>query len=215
MILSTLPRRPKPRRAARSAGVTPGSCAFATDGAATAGAESTPASTSLATLLTRHILRDGELVILILKPSIWFVLLSSVKFIAAVLIFVIGAKLFDDRLPYNPFVYLETGIFLIAARLMWAVQQWTARLYVLTDMRILRIAGVFNVSIFDCPLRKISSVRLVSNLRERICRVGSIEITPQDDALPPGVWQTINRPREALEQIEAAIRKARHNGMDG
>jgi len=45
-------------------------------------------------------------------------------------------------------------LILVAARLMWAIQQWTARLYVLTDMRILRIAGVFNVSIFDCPLRK-------------------------------------------------------------
>jgi hypothetical protein len=218
MTLAPLPTRPKPSRATplRSEGVTaPEPCAFASEGAAAAATADVPAVTSLATLLTRHILRDGELVILILKPSIWFVLLSSVKFIAAVLIFMIAAKVFDEHLPYNPFVYVETGIFLIAARLMWAVQQWTGRLYVLTDMRILRIAGVFNVNIFDCPLRKVAQVRLVSNLRERLCAVGSIEIISRDDSCPPGLWQTIARPQEVLEQIEAAIRKAKHNGMDG
>ncbi|MGB7157361.1 MAG: PH domain-containing protein, partial [Tepidisphaeraceae bacterium] len=167
-----------------------------------------------ATLLTRHVLRDGELVVLILKPSIWFVPLSCVKFIAAVLIFMIAAKVFDDRLPYNPFVYIETGIFLLTGRLMWAVLQWTARLYVLTDMRVLRISGVFNVNIFDCPLRKLAQARLVSNLRERIAGVGSIEFIPQDETCPPGLWQTIAKPREVLAQVEATIRRAKHNGND-
>jgi hypothetical protein len=218
MTLATLPTRPKPSRAALArdrAPLAPERCAFASEGAAAAATADAPAVTSLATLLTRHILRDGELVILILKPSIWFVLLSSVKFIAAVLIFMIAAKVFDEHLPYNPFVYVETGVFLLAARLMWAVQQWTGRLYVLTDMRILRIAGVFNVNIFDCPLRKVGQVRLVSNLRERLCGVGSIEIIPRDEAYPAGLWQTIANPREVLEQVEAAIRKAKHNGLDG
>lgn len=212
MTLAMLPKRSNPSRTPHAQeGVTPQPCAFASESAAAAAADA-PAATSLATLLTRHILRDGELVVLILKPSIWFVLLSSVKSIAAVLIFMIAAKVFDQHLPYNPFVYVETGIFLIAARLMWAIQQWTARLYVLTDMRILRIAGVFNVSIFDCPLRKVSQVRLASNLRERLCGVGSIEITPRDEFCPAGVWQTIPRPHEILEHVEAAIRKAKHNG---
>ena len=212
-----LPKRPKTARTAplRERVAIPEPCAFASEGAAAAVAADVPAATSLATLLTRHILRDGELVMLILKPSIWFVLLSSVKFIAAVLIFMIAAKVFDEHLPYNPFVYVETGIFLLAGRLMWAVQQWTGRLYVLTDMRILRISGVFNVNIFDCPLRKVVQVRLVSNLRERLCGVGSIEIISRDDSCPPGLWQTIAKPQEVLEQIEAAIRKAKHNGMDG
>ena len=212
MPLATPPARSRPtRRVDPNPAGEP--CAFASEGAATAAVEA-PAATSLATLLTRHILRDGELVILILKPSIWFVPLSSIKFITAVLIFMIAAKVFDERLPYNPFVYVETGVFLIAGRLMWAILQWTARLYVLTDLRILRISGVFNVNIFDCPLRKVGVVRLVSNLRERMFGAGSIEIVPQDDACPPGLWQTIARPAAVLAQIEATIRRAKHNGLD-
>ena len=39
---------------------------------------------------------------------------------------------------------------------MWALLQWTNRLYVLTDLRIVSITGVFNAQIFDCPLRKIA-----------------------------------------------------------
>src|SRR5215203_3552411 len=110
MTLGTLPERPRPAR--HEVGVprvAPEACAFASEGAATAAVEA-PGLTSLATLLTRHILRDGELVVLILRPSVWFVPLSCLKFIAAVLIFMIAAKVFDEHLPYTSFAYMETGI---------------------------------------------------------------------------------------------------------
>src|SRR3954471_22297468 len=71
-------------------------------GAATAGA---PTATSLAVLLTRHILRDGELVILLLKPSVWFIVLSSLRFAAVVLILLFAAIYFDEHVPYNNFVW--------------------------------------------------------------------------------------------------------------
>ncbi len=186
-------------------------CAYTSEGSAAAAVDE-PVATSLAMLLTRHVLRDGELVVLILKPSIWFVLLSSLRFIAAVLIVMIAARVFDDRLPYGAFVYLEAGVFLIAGRLMWAALQWTARLYVLTDLRVLRLSGVFNVNIFDCPLRKLAAVRLASTVRERVFGLGSIEIVPMDETSRLGVWQTIARPVQVLEQIEATIRRAKHNG---
>src|SRR4051794_18478645 len=147
-------------------------------GAATAGA---PTATSLAVLLTRHILRDGELVILLLKPSVWFIVLSSLRFAAVVLILLFAAIYFDEHVPYNNFVWIEAAIFLISGRLMFAVLQWTARLYVLTELRIIRISGVFNVHVFDCPLRKVARTRLIYSSRERLLRLGSIEIIPSDD----------------------------------
>src|SRR5688572_29681288 len=88
-------------------------------GAATADVE-IPLVTSLAALLTRHILRDGELVILILKPSMWFIPLSAIKFIAAVLILLIVATLLDEKLPSRTIVYVELAVFVLAGRLMWA-----------------------------------------------------------------------------------------------
>src|SRR5688500_4749661 len=183
-------------------------------GAATADVAA-PFAPSLAALLTRHILRDGELVILILKPSIWFIPLSAIKFIAAVLILLIAAHLFDEQLPSRTLVYVELAIFVLAGRLMWAVLQWMGRLYVLTDLRVVRISGVFNPDIFDCPLRKIERARLFGSIRERIVGRGSIEFVPMDDTCPIGIWQTISKPDEVHAQVEATLRRARHTGGGG
>ena len=175
-----------------------------------------PAATSLAQLVSRQVLRDGELVILLLKPSLWYILLSALRFAAIVLLAMIATRVFDDYLPpLNKLAITEAGVFLIAGRVMWAVMQWSSRLYVLTDMRIISIWGVFNASVFDCPLRKIARTRLIFSARERLFRVGSIEIIPLAEDQPEGLWQTIAKPRQVHEQIVAAINKAKQGGCLG
>ena len=170
-------------------------------------------ATSLAALLTRHILRDGELVLLILKPSLWFIVFAAMRFAAVVLIGVIAAKLW---MPANAALRAaEVGAFLIAGRVMWAVLQWMGRLYVLTDLRVLRLSGVFSVDIFDCPLRKVGEARLYRSFRERCLRLGSIEIVPSDTACPPGDWRTIKRPAQVLDTIQATVRRAKQGGIGG
>jgi hypothetical protein len=173
-----------------------------------------PRATSLATLLSRHVLRDGELVILLLKPSVWFILLSSLRFIAVDVLVVCAIFVFDldDKMHLNKLPIVEAGVFIAAGRLMWAVLQWASRLYVLTDLRILRVGGVFNVNIFDCPLRKVARTRLLTVTRERLLGLGSIEIIPLEEASPEGIWQTVARPRQVHEQVVATINKAKQGG---
>lgn len=182
----------------------------ASEGGVAAAPAARPVATSLAALLTRHILRDGELVLLILKPSLWFIVLAAMRFSAVVLIGIIAARLWRE----GPFAAraTEIGIFLIVSRVMVAVLQWMGRLYVLTDLRVLRLSGVFNVDIFDCPLRKVGQARLYRSFRERMLRLGSIEICPVDDSSPAGDWRTIKRPAEVLEKIEATVRRAKQGG---
>lgn len=168
----------------------------------------TPAS--LGTLLVSHILQDGEVVLLILKPSMWFIVLSSLRFVAAVLILLVSIMLLDQQLPGHNKHYIEAAALVVAGRIMWAVLQWMGRLYILTDMRIARIAGVFNVNIFDCPLRRVGHTRIVRSMRERIFRLGTIEIVPADDSSAPAQWQMVARPRRVHERILEAIDRARH-----
>ena len=163
--------------------------------------------TSVGMLLTNHIIQDGELILLVLKPSLWFILLSSLWFIGGVLLLLFAIILLD--VPGKPFRYIEAAVFLIAGRVMWAVLQWMGRLYILTDMRILRLSGVFNINIFACPLRKVARTRVLRSMRERLLRLGSIEITPADDHGPPGTWQTVARPHQVHDQITAAINRAK------
>jgi hypothetical protein len=174
------------------------------------GAATSPAAAStLAALLTGHLLQDGELILLIQKPSIWFILLSTLRFAAAVLIVMIAAVVFDTHLPGDAAVYVEVGVVILACRLMWAVLEWMGRLYILTDMRVIRLSGVFSVDIFDCPLRKIARTRILYTMRERIFRLGSIEIIPAEETYPIGMWQMVSRPIVINDQIVAAINRAK------
>lgn len=182
-------------------------CAAATTPTAVA-APKRPMSPALAVLLTGHVLRDGEVVQLILKPSVLFIPLSSLLFAAAVAMCGMAAKLWLP--PQAAWYYVEAALFLIAGRLMWATIQWVNRLYILTDQRVVRLSGAFNVEIFDCPLRRISQVRVVMNFRERLLRLGSIEIQPANDGKSPGLWQTISHPREVEQIIRQAMHKAQH-----
>lgn len=167
-------------------------------------------SPALAVLLAGHVIRDGEVVQLVLKPSAWFVLLTSLKFLAGTAILAISGKL---ALPaHAAWYYVEAAAFLGVGRLMWAVLQWVNRIYILTDLRVLRLSGAFAVDVFDCPLRRVGGTAVTRTFRERLLGLGSIEIQPADDRRPPGVWQTVRHPREVNEMIRAAAHKAQNGG---
>jgi hypothetical protein len=166
-------------------------------------------ATSLGALLGSHVLRDGELVLLILKPSFWFIVFNSVAFTAfAVVLGILAASADQHRRDH---FFFELVVFVVAGRLMWAVLQWMGRLYILTDQRVLSITGVFGIEIFDCPLRRVVRTRMVSPFREKMVGVGSIEIIPSDEAMPTGLWQTIARPAEIQEQLIAAINRSKQS----
>jgi hypothetical protein len=181
-------------------------CHNGTEGAAAAEGVAAP---PLATMLTRHLIRDGELILLTLKPSIWYILFTSLRFCAVVLMVMIGVELLEYQTPYRARVFIEVGILMIAGRVMWAVLMWMSRLYILTDMRILILSGVFNAEIFDCPLRKIARTRIVRTMKDRPLNLGSIEIIPLDENLPIGMWQTISNPKHIHQQVLAAISRAK------
>lgn len=171
-------------------------------------------TTSLAHLLAGHILQDGELVLLILKPSRWWILLESLRFSAIVLIILLGLQLWPMNLtPRTLTLIVEIGLLLIAGRVMWAVLQWMGRLYLLTDLRIVRLSGVFHVDVFDCPLRRVARTRLLRSFRERLVGRGSIEIIPQDEDLPIDCWVTIKHPHRVHEQIQSAINRAKQRNL--
>jgi hypothetical protein len=77
------------------------------------GAAAIDTTGAAAALLSGRVLRDGEIVLLLLRPSRWFILLSSLRFLGVVLILVAMMMLFQDRLHGGLTRYLEAGAFLI------------------------------------------------------------------------------------------------------
>lgn len=181
-------------------------------GASTPAAAAPAAATSVATLLTRHILRDGEIVLLILKPSLWTIFFASLPAIGIAVILMISARLWT---PHHIDLGIETGVMIVGARVALAVLNWAGRLYLLTDLRIVRIIGIFNPQVHDIPLRKVARTRLTTSFRERICRLGSVEIIPESDHWPWSVWQTIPKPVQVHEVITRAITRAKQGGCYG
>src|SRR5436190_23986133 len=101
------------------------------------GAAAVPTATNPVTaLMAGQVLRDGELILLLLRPSRWFILLTSLRFLAIVALAMALTVIFEDKL-HGKRQYLEVGVLLIAGRLAWGVLQWMGRLYILTDMRII------------------------------------------------------------------------------
>ncbi len=171
-----------------------------------------PFRASLAALLAGHVLQDGELVLMILRPSRWFILLKSMVFIGVTTLLVAAAILADGRLPGHPAAYLELGALAVAGRLMVAVLQWMSRFYVLTDLRIAAISGVFTLEIFDCPLRRVGQVHYYANWRERLLGLGNLTICPDDDSRP-GQWASVARGTEVHERVCQAVAKAKRNDL--
>ena len=164
--------------------------------------------------MAAHVLRDGEAVLLVLRPSLWFVVLSSLRWIGAgaglMAVAAISASHYRGGMFAPPFrACAEAGTAIIAGRLMWASLQWMGRLYVLTDLRLLTIAGVLRSEVLDCPLRKVARTRLLRSSLDRLLGIGSVEIVPSDPEKPFAVWQQVGRPAEVYEQIVATLNRAK------
>lgn len=177
------------------------------------GAAAAPTVTGpVSALLTGQVLRDGELILLLLRPSRWFILLTSLRFLGIVALAMALMVIFDDKIHLAKRQYFDYGILLALGRLTWGVLQWMGRLYILTDLRIIRLSGVFSVDVFDCPLRKVARTLLELSFQERLCRIGTIAIIPQDEEVPIAHWQMVSHPRRVHEQIIATISKAKQGG---
>ena len=174
-----------------------------------AGAIPQPARTGVGALVASHVLRDGEIVLLILKPSLWFIALDSALFAAVVAVIAAAAYLIAGHIASRDRFYIDAATLLIGARLMWGTLRWMGRLYVLTDQRILRLSGVFFTDVFDCPLRKVASARRTATIGERLFMLGSIEILPADERRLPTSWQTIAHPKQIHAAVVAAISRAK------
>ena len=163
-------------------------------------------------------LPDGEAVILALKPSVWFVILSRFGWLLAITALGVGWNLVSD---FGTIALPRSTIFSVTAALLagvlgWRAVDWQLRLYVLTDRRILRISGIVRQTTIEIPLAKVQSVALHKSLRERLCGLGSIGISSGSAQAVQVSWYMLRRPHEALAAVREAVdRHTRRDGTEG
>lgn len=156
---------------------------------------------------------DGEQIILAIKPGGFFVLLVSLPVIVLAAIGVTVALLLGDvvGVVVAPRTLIGVCGSAVAVRLGVAVLQWLARLYVLTDRRVIRVKGVLHVQVFECPLARVQNTFLSLSLAERLLGMGTIFFATAGTGVAEAAWLMINRPAEVHEIVVEHVRRA-HRG---
>jgi len=157
-------------------------------------------------------IEDGEIILLAVKPSLWFVVLTSwpVLVMAGV---VAGATCVAQR-AFDARVNTDVTALICAAvactRLTLACFQWQGRLYVLTDRRVMRLRGMFHVDCYQCPLKSIAGIRLASSAPERAAGVANL-LFDRDDGkdIPDGHWTVLAEPKQVFQTVSEAWRRTR------
>jgi membrane protein YdbS with pleckstrin-like domain len=175
-----------------------------------------PVAVASADLLPAHLLDGGEIVILAIKPSLWFLLFQSFRWLVAMVLVIwfVGRWGYWVPVVKTPLV-VNVAAALAAARVGLAMLQWVSRLYVLTNRRVLRIKGIFNVDLFECPLAKIQNTYLTLTWYERLFALGTISFATAGTAGVDALWINVNHPLEVHERVRAAIQRAQRPGANG
>ncbi len=158
------------------------------------------------------LLDGGEIVILAVKPSMWRLVLVSVRWLAAAAAIVVLTPRFVRLYPGFPAgAITQLALLITAVRLILALLQWSSRLYVLTNRRVMCCRGVTQVSLFEAPLVHIRNTYVNVRMVERLCKVGSIGFSLKGVKKVDICWEQISDPHEIHERIRRAIEKALDN----
>ena len=172
--------------------------------------DAAPAAAPPATIVPDKLLDAGEVVILAIKPSFWFVLLNSFPALAAAagvaMVGYVFAKLGVEWM--TPKVVLTICAAIALAKVLASCIQWAGRLYILTNVRIMRVRGVLRADVFQCPLKQIAATHLAASLPEKVFAVGSLWFEVKDSTTQETAWLNIAQPTEIHEIVRETIRRA-------
>lgn len=177
----------------------------------TAGGEAGELDARLAALLPAELLQPGEIIVLLLKPSLWFVVLGSLRSLAIIGVAAwLAASLIGRGVLHvsaNDVTLAAVGLAVL--RLFWQFLEWLSRFYVLTDRRVVRVRGVVRVSVFEAPLQKVQHTTAYYSLRERLFGLGTIGFATAGTGLVEAWWHMIARPLEVHRIVVQTLNRYR------
>jgi len=162
----------------------------------------------IAAMLPAELLQPSEIIILLIKPSPWFILLTSLGSLAIIAVTCALLVLMHNRgylgfAQRNDFILAGVGVGLV--RLFWQFLEWLSRLYVLTDQRIIRVKGVTRVQVFESMLKNVQHTEMVFSIRERLFGLGTVTFATSGSAGIEAAWQMVAQPLEVHRIVVQAI----------
>lgn len=163
-----------------------------------------------ATALPRDLVQDDEVIILLLKPSVLYIVLAPLASVMFLLIIALTLALLSATVPWVLWSEEQAyalGVILIAARLGWQLLDWASRVYVLTDRRIITRQGVLRVSVFETKLKSIQHTTVFLRIRERAFGLGSIGFATAGSDVFDTFWLMLRNPFAVHRTIVETIRR--------
>lgn len=154
------------------------------------------------------VLHPDEIIILLIRPSPLYIVLSSFGTLVAA---AIGALVlaYAGQFSWSPWSDVHAaafGIGLAVMRLAWAWLDWINHAYVLTDRRVIARRGVLRTMLAEAPLARIQNTIVVQSMRERLCFLGTLGFATAGRGTFDAFWESIATPfdvhRKVLEAIE-------------
>ncbi len=164
-----------------------------------------------AAMLPDELLQPGEIIVLLLKPHPLYILLAPLKVLTILLLVTaLGVMIAGNAQAYDTRqnIMIVGGV-LIMARLFWQVLEWLSRVYVMTDQRIIAVAGVLRIRVFETPLTNITHSELLFSLRERIFALGTLGFYTAGTAFTEAYWLMVARPLEVHAKVVETLRRYR------
>ncbi len=173
--------------------------------------EPTTVSAPGLTVVPARLLDEGEIVILAIKPSGWFCVLVSLPVLVVAAAVAVGAYVAGGLLPGwpHPAAVGLVAICAAAARLVVGWLQWLGRLYVLTNRRLIRLAGVVGEDVHQCPLKPLARAAISATWTERVVHVASMSFESDHPAAADADWAHISHAHEVHKIVSDAIAQAK------
>lgn len=155
------------------------------------------------------LIHDDEMVILLIRPSPLYIVLASLGGLAFIAVISL-ALAYMARLPWVGWTDTQAfslGVALVGLRLGWQSLEWWSRLYILTDRRIVRRMGVLRVAIFETQLSNIQHTGVFTQLRERMCGLGTIGFATAGSHVFEAFWVMLPEPLAVHQTILGAMRR--------
>ncbi len=169
------------------------------------------ASLRAAALLPAQLLQGGEIIILLIKPSPWYIVLEPLRFLVATLLAWLILLILVHRalVPITAVDVTLLAIGVAAVRLVWQFMEWLSRVYVLTDQRVIVVWGVLRVQVFESQLKKIQHTITLFTIRERLFGLGTIGFTTAGTGAVEAAWRMVANPLDVHQQVVRALNRYR------
>ena len=143
-------------------------------------------------------LGDGETVLAVYRPSLFFIV---------GLVFALAWASQFSWVSWSESQAFGLGLVFFGVRLGWQFLDWANRLYVLTDRRVIRRRGVFQVDIFEARLSRIQQTAVLQLVRERLFGLGSVAFATAGTSTLDALWEAVQDPLAVQKSVTDAVER--------